>query len=198
MAIKRYLAAKLKDFKDQNQQLASALTKTKEHLGEKTDDSASAHAEVRTLREQQQRVIAEGEHRANSAVTEEREKSLELQRQLQERAEKERRELNATHDATNQELRMKLNSASEEVKSLTDEKYRLESSGSALRTKMLAVDEQNKELTAALHKTRAENRELDLHHHDSEKLLNSCKTKKSQSCIQIAQTVVNPIKPRVA
>lgn len=92
------------------------------------------------------------------------------------------------------------------TKALTDEKYRLDSAANELRAKLSTSDRQNKEMSEALHKTRecnearlpwclpcplqglvahaqgvwvagAENRELDMHHHDSEKKINSTNVK---------------------
>ena len=86
VAIKRYLAAKLKDFKARNSGLDSELMTTRALLEQKTEESTAANAEIRSLQDQQQRTIADIEHRANSGVTAEREKSLEVQRELQDRA----------------------------------------------------------------------------------------------------------------
>eukprot|EP01052_Picozoa_sp_SAG31_P051489 SAG31_NODE_12243_length_956_cov_1.180863_1_plen_193_part_01 len=50
VAIKRYLAAKLKDFKTRSCELAADLATTQELLREKTEQSSAANAEVRSLR----------------------------------------------------------------------------------------------------------------------------------------------------
>ncbi|XP_078070522.1 spindle assembly abnormal protein 6 homolog isoform X2 [Mustelus asterias] len=179
--VKKYLAICLQNMKIENNSLQERLHRTEEDLAKRLSITqqtlAEKSKELDRLRNEwaaQTNLIA---NKHSQEVTTEREKALQAQTQYHHQLEQQKKEVEAAHNQTVQQLESRLTEMETINKDLTERKYKSESSIRELKAKLASMEEECQRSKQEVHSLRKENTTLDAECHEKEKLLNQLRTR---------------------
>ncbi|KAG7327450.1 hypothetical protein KOW79_009056 [Hemibagrus wyckioides] len=179
--IKKYLATCLAGMKEEKEQLQQKLKKTEEDLTRQlnyTQQTLSEKSrELDKLRSEWTSQTTTLSSRHTQDLTAEREKALEIQTRLQQQNDQLRRELEATHQRSTQQLQTRLSELETSNRELTEKKYKSDSTIRDLKAKLLGLEEESQRMKQQVTSLRRENSTLDTECHEKERLVNQLQTR---------------------
>ncbi|XP_066503824.1 spindle assembly abnormal protein 6 homolog [Hoplias malabaricus] len=179
--LKKYLATCLATVKEEKQQLQQRLRKTEEDLSRQLSYAqqtlSEKSRELDKLRSEWTSQTTSLSDRHTQDLTAEREKALEIQTRLQMQNDELRRELEATHQRSTQQLQIRLSELETSNRELTEKKYKTDSIIRDLKAKVQGLEEESQRAKQQVVSLRRENGTLDSECHDKERLLNQLQTR---------------------
>ncbi|XP_053490439.1 spindle assembly abnormal protein 6 homolog isoform X1 [Ictalurus furcatus] len=179
--IKKYLATCLAAMKEEKEQLQQKLKKTEEDLTRQLNYAqqtlSEKSRELDKLRSEWTSQTTTLSSRHTQDLTAEREKALEIQTRLQQQNEQLRRELEATHQRSTQQLQTRLSELETSNRELTEKKYKSDSTIRDLKAKLLGLEEESQRAKQQVASLRRENSTLDTECHEKERLVNQLQTR---------------------
>uniref|UniRef100_W5UDD5 Spindle assembly abnormal protein 6 homolog n=1 Tax=Ictalurus punctatus TaxID=7998 RepID=W5UDD5_ICTPU len=179
--IKKYLATCLAAMKEEKEQLQQKLKKTEEDLTRQLNYAqqtlSEKSRELDKLRSEWTSQTTTLSSRHTQDLTAEREKALEIQTRLQQQNEQLRRELEATHQRSTQQLQTRLSELETSNRELTEKKYKSDSTIRDLKAKLLGLEEESQRAKQQVASLRRENSTLDAECHEKERLVNQLQTR---------------------
>ncbi|XP_021498385.1 spindle assembly abnormal protein 6 homolog [Meriones unguiculatus] len=175
--LKKFLAACLKCSKEEKLSLTKSLDDvtrqlhiTQETLSEKTQ-------ELDKLRHEWASHTASLTNKHSQELTNEKEKALQAQVQYQQQHEQQKKDLEALHQQSIQQLQNRLSELEAANKDLTERKYKGDSTVRELKAKLAGVEEELQRAKQEVLSLRRENCTLDAECHEKEKHINQLQTK---------------------
>ncbi|XP_041357895.1 LOW QUALITY PROTEIN: spindle assembly abnormal protein 6 homolog [Gigantopelta aegis] len=179
--IKKYLADCLKQLTETNMLLQQRLEHTNTDLSQKlqhTQESLAARtAELENLKSEWTSRIADLFSRHKEEITAEKERSMQVQNSLQERYEREKRELEQASTKLVHQMESKIHDLDRNNKDLMDKNYKSESTVRELRSKLSGLEEDHMRMKQDIQTLRKQNAGLDSEYHEQEKLINQLRTR---------------------
>ncbi|MCJ8737604.1 hypothetical protein PDJAM_G00026040 [Pangasius djambal] len=179
--IKKYLATCLATMKEEKEQLQQKLKKTEEDLTKQLNYAqqtlSEKSRELDKLRSEWTSQTTSLSSRHTQDLTAEREKALEIQTRLQQQNEQLRRELEATHQRSTQQLQTRLSELETSNRELTEKKYKSDSTIRDQKAKLLGLEEESQRAKQQVASLRRENSTLDTECHEKERLVNQLQTR---------------------
>ncbi|XP_054835863.1 spindle assembly abnormal protein 6 homolog isoform X2 [Eublepharis macularius] len=179
--IKKFLATCLKCVKKEKLQLEQRLRKTEEDLTRQlnyTQQNLSEKSrELEKLRNEWTSNTASLSNRHTQELTNEKEKSLQMQAQYQQQYEQQKKELESLHQKTIQQLQNKLKELEITNKDLTERRYKGDSAIRELKAKLSAIEDECQRTKQEVLALRRENATLDAECHEKEKQVNQLQTR---------------------
>ncbi|XP_072516925.1 spindle assembly abnormal protein 6 homolog [Salminus brasiliensis] len=179
--IKKYLATCLATVKEEREQLQQRLRKTEEDLSRQLSYAqqtlSEKSRELDKLRSEWTSQTTSLSTRHTQDLTTEREKALEVQTRLQQQNDQLRRELEAAHQRSTQQLQARLSELESSNRELTEKKYKSDSTIRDLKAKVLGLEEESQRAKQQVISLRRENGTLDTECHDKERLINQLQTR---------------------
>ncbi|KAK3533371.1 hypothetical protein QTP70_019315 [Hemibagrus guttatus] len=166
---------------EEKEQLQQKLRKTEEDLTRQlnyTQQTLSEKSrELDKLRSEWTSQTSTMSSRHTQDLTAEREKALEIQTRLQQQNDQLRRELEATHQRSTQQLQTRLAELETSNRELTEKKYKSDSTIRDLKAKLLGLEEESQRMKQQVTSLRRENGTLDTECHEKERLVNQLQTR---------------------
>uniref|UniRef100_A0AAR2K6B9 Spindle assembly abnormal protein 6 homolog n=1 Tax=Pygocentrus nattereri TaxID=42514 RepID=A0AAR2K6B9_PYGNA len=179
--VKKYLAACLATVKQEKEQLQQRLRTTEEDLSRQLSYAqqtlSEKSRELDKLRSEWTSQTTSLSSRHTQDLTAEREKALEIQTKLQQQNDQLRRELEAAHQRSTQQLQVRLSELETSNRELTEKKYKSDSTIRDLKAKVLGLEEESQRAKQQVISLRRENGTLDSECHDKERLINQLQTR---------------------
>ncbi|XP_072372855.1 spindle assembly abnormal protein 6 homolog isoform X3 [Scyliorhinus torazame] len=179
--VKKYLAICLQNMKIENSSLQERLHRTEEDLTKRLSITqqtlAEKSKELDRLRNEWAAHTNLLANQHSQEVTTERDKALQAQTQYHHQLEQQKKETEAAHNQTLQQLESRLAEMEAITKDLTERKYKSESSIRELKAKLVSMEEECQRSKQEIHSLRKENTTLDAECHEKEKLLNQLRTR---------------------
>ncbi|KAK7484096.1 hypothetical protein BaRGS_00024708 [Batillaria attramentaria] len=179
--IKKYLADCLKQLKDTNSLLQQKLEHTSMDLSQRlkqTQDSLSSKAaELESLKTEWNARMGDVKARHKEEMAVEKEKALQLQSGLQQRLERDRRELEQAHTKIVKQMEGRLYELETANKELTDKKYKAEGQIRELKAKLSVAEEEAARAKQDVTSLRKHNTSMDSEAHEREKLIGQLQTR---------------------
>ncbi|KAL7855322.1 hypothetical protein SRHO_G00175120 [Serrasalmus rhombeus] len=179
--VKKYLAACLATVKQEKEQLQQRLRTTEEDLSRQLSYAqqtlSEKSRELDKLRSEWTSQTTSLSSRHTQDLTAEREKALEIQTKLQQQNDQLRRELEAAHQRSTQQLQVRLSELETSNRELTEKKYKSDSTIRDLKAKVLGLEEESQRAKQQVISLRRENSTLDSECHDKERLINQLQTR---------------------
>ncbi|XP_036442493.1 spindle assembly abnormal protein 6 homolog isoform X1 [Colossoma macropomum] len=179
--VKKYLATCLATVKEEKEQLQQRLRKTEEDLSRQLSYAqqtlSEKSRELDKLRSEWTSQTTSLSSRHTQDLTAEREKALEIQTKLQQQNDQLRRELEAAHQRSTQQLQVRLSELETSNRELTEKKYKSDSTIRDLKAKVLGLEEESQRAKQQVVSLRRENSTLDSECHDKERLINQLQTR---------------------
>ncbi|XP_027014411.1 spindle assembly abnormal protein 6 homolog isoform X1 [Tachysurus fulvidraco] len=179
--IKKYLATCLASMKEEKEQLQQKLQKTEEDLSRQLNYAqqtlSEKSRELEKLRSEWTSQTTTLSSRHTQDLTTEREKAMEIQTRLQQQNDQLRRELEATHQRSTQQLQTRLSELETSNRELTEKKYKSDSTIRDLKAKLLGLEEESQRMKQQVTSLRRENSTLDTECHEKERLMNQLQTR---------------------
>lgn len=179
--VKKYLADCLKQLKDTNSLLQQKLEHTSLDLSQRlkqTQDSLSSKsAELESLKTEWNARIGDQKARHKEEMAVEKEKAVQLQGSLQQRQERDRRELEQAHTKIVKQMETRLYELETANKELTDRKYKSEGHIRELKAKLSVAEEEAARAKQDVASLRKHNTSMDSESHEREKMLGQLQTR---------------------
>lgn len=179
--VKDYLASCLARLKDEKEVLELRLKRTEEDLSRQLSCTQQTlcekSKELEKLRSEWTSQTSSLSHRYSEELQSEREKALELQRRLQDQADRLRQELESSHRTSSQQLRSRVTELEASCRELTERRYKNESTIRDLRMKLVAADEETQRSQQQLLSLRRDYGALDSQLHEKERALSQVQTR---------------------
>ncbi|XP_060797186.1 spindle assembly abnormal protein 6 homolog [Neoarius graeffei] len=179
--IKKYLATCLAIVKEEKGQLQQKLKKTEEDLTRQLNYAqqtlSEKSRELDKLRSDWTSQTTSLSSKHTQDLTTEREKALEIQTRLQQQNEQLRRELEATHQRSTQQLQTRVSELETSNRELTEKKYKSDSTIRDLKAKLLGLEEESQRAKQQVASLRRENGTLDTECHEKERIVNQLQTR---------------------
>nr|XP_006820900.1 PREDICTED: spindle assembly abnormal protein 6 homolog isoform X2 [Saccoglossus kowalevskii] len=174
--VKKYLAACLKQLKDEKSALQNRLAATESELNHRLKQTQEALSErtveLDNMRAEWTSKASNLTARHTQEVTAHREKTLQIQTELQNKYEQERKNTSEKHQRILEQLEGRLAVLESTNKELTDIKYRSEATIRELQAKNCGLDEELNSVKTDLQNIRRQNTNLDSECHDRDKTMN--------------------------
>nr|XP_056701475.1 spindle assembly abnormal protein 6 homolog [Euleptes europaea] len=179
--IKKFLATCLKCIKEEKLLLEQKLRKTEEDLTRQlsyTQQNLSEKSrELDKLRNEWTSTTASLTNRHTQELTNEKEKSLQMQAQHQQQYEQQKKELESLHQKTVQQLQNRLKELEIANKDLTERRYKGDSAVRELKAKLSSIEDECQRTKQEVLSLRRENATLDAECHEKEKQVNQLQTR---------------------
>ncbi|XP_046374795.2 spindle assembly abnormal protein 6 homolog [Haliotis rufescens] len=179
--VKKYLADCLKQLKETNGLLQQRLEHTHGDLSQRlqaTQESlASKSLELESLKTEWTSRLSEVTSRHKEEMASEKERSLQIQGGLQQRFDRERKELEQAHAKIVKQLDNRLYEVEGVSKDLTDRKYKSESTVRELKSKLSTLEEEHTRAKQDVQTLRKQNSSMDSDFHEQGKLVNQLQTR---------------------
>ncbi|XP_046549882.1 LOW QUALITY PROTEIN: spindle assembly abnormal protein 6 homolog [Haliotis rubra] len=179
--VKKYLADCLKQLKETNGLLQQRLEHTHGDLSQRlqaTQESlASKSSELESLKTEWTSRLVEVTSRHKEEMASEKERSLQIQGGLQQRFDRERKELEQAHAKIVKQLDSRLYEVEGVSKDLTDRKYKSESTVRELKSKLSTLEEEHTRAKQEVQTLRKQNASMDSDYHEQGKLVNQLQTR---------------------
>lgn len=172
--VKDYLAACFSTLKAEKLALETRLQKTEEDLSRRLTDVqqtlSQRNIELDKLRSDWTSQTSCLSSRHSQELQSEREKTVELQKRLQQQSEQVLQDLDSSHKRSNQQLQCRLSELEASCKELTEAKYKNDSVIRELKIKLAGAEEEFQHAKQQVASLRRENATLDTEIHDKERL----------------------------
>ncbi|XP_076814411.1 spindle assembly abnormal protein 6 homolog [Clavelina lepadiformis] len=179
--VKKYLASCLKTTLEKQLVLREKLAATERDLGMRLDQARQQlSSRTRELDNLRSEAGGRSERLASNHARElnmEREKALKMQEEMQQRYDKDKKELDTSYQKTLRQKECRLTEVENINKDLTDRRYRAEATIREQKTKLTALEEEHRRCRADLQQTRRENSSLEAERHNQEKTIQQLKTR---------------------
>ncbi|OXB66166.1 hypothetical protein ASZ78_012965 [Callipepla squamata] len=179
--IKKFLAGCLKCLKEDKTTLEEKLRKTEEDFTRQlsfTQQSLSEKSrELDKLKSEWTSYTASLTSKHTQELTAEKERALQAQTQYQQQHEQQKKELEALHQRSVQQLQNRLSELEVINKDLTERRYKGDSTVRELKAKLSGVEDECQRAKQEVVALRRENTALDAECHEKEKLINQLQTR---------------------
>ncbi|XP_039273507.1 spindle assembly abnormal protein 6 homolog [Styela clava] len=179
--VKKYLATCLKKTMEHRDKLESRLSSTERELGQMLEKTQS-ELKQKTKDLDKLRFDATGHTEKLSTlhaqdINSEREKALKIQSEMQQRHDRERKEMETSYQKTVRQLEKRLSDVENINKELTDRRYRAEATIREQKARLTGTDDELRRCRNELQQSRRENNALDAERHNQDKNLQQLKTR---------------------
>ncbi|CAK6439148.1 unnamed protein product [Pipistrellus nathusii] len=167
--IKKFLAGCLKCSKEEKLSLTQSLEDVTRQLSFTQKTLSEKVQELDKLRNEWASHTAELSSKHSQELTSEREKALQAQMQCQQQHEQQKKELEALHQRSTQQLQSRLSELEAANKDLTERRYKGDSTVRELKAKLAGAEEELQRAKQEALCLRRENSEIDAECHEKEK-----------------------------